>query len=259
MRRSNRRRAALALAIVAPLVAASARADGGFEPITPYRPSVSNPAQLPAPGQLEAEVGGLRQRSDDARRTSIPYLLKLAWSSEWGVLLGGEARIWTHDTDTSARGFGDTTLVLKRAWAAAEGTAFGLELGAKLPTANDTLGSGRADESLNGIYSQDLGPIHLDANLNATRLGRIDDGTSRWQIGASSSFSAALAERWGVTAELSGTRRDGASSSHQVLAALTFNPSKLLTLDVGIARAARPAPATTSFFAGAVFPLAKLW
>ncbi len=27
--------------------------------VTPYRPSLSNPAQLPSPGQLELELGGL--------------------------------------------------------------------------------------------------------------------------------------------------------------------------------------------------------
>lgn len=55
-----------------------------FEPITPYRPSVSSPAQLPAAGQIEFEFGGLQQRADDARRSAKPSLFKLAFTKEWG-------------------------------------------------------------------------------------------------------------------------------------------------------------------------------
>jgi hypothetical protein len=237
----------------------AARADSGFEPITPYRPSVSSPAQLPAAGQVEAEIGGLRQRNDDSRRSSVPYLVKLAFGNEWGVLLGGEARVWQRDDSGRSQGWGDTTLVLKRAWAVEEGTALGVELGAKLATADDTIGSGKTDMSLNTIYSRDLGPVHLDANLNAVRFGLREPGASRTQWGASASLSTALSPQFGLTGELSGTRRSGAESGAQVLAALTWSPSKLLTIDVGLARAIRPAPATTSVFAGMVFPLARLW
>jgi len=65
----------------------------------------------------------------------------------------------------------------------------------KLPTAKDTIGSGKIDWSLNTIYSRELGPVHLDANLNAVRFGAVDAGTSRTQFGASASFSTALSER----------------------------------------------------------------
>ncbi|HWH81880.1 MAG TPA: transporter [Burkholderiaceae bacterium] len=255
--KSIARRGAAALLALA---AGGARAaDAGFEPVTPYRPSVSSPAQLPAAGQLEFEFGGLQQRSDDSRRRSVPYLFKLAFDKDWGVLLGGEARVWQRDADGRAQGGGDTTLVLKRAWGLDDATALGVELGAKLPTAGSSVGSGRADYSLNTIVSRDLGPVHMDANLNALRLGAVDAGTGRVQLGASASFSTPLSAQWGLTGELSGTRRSGAPGSVQWLGALTFSPSKFLTLDVGVARATKPTPATTSLFAGAVFPLAKLW
>ena len=240
----------------------AARAAGDFEPITPYRPSVSSPAQLSAAGQLEFEFGGLQQRSDGARRRSLPYLFKLAFDQEWGLLIGGEARVWQRDADGRAQGLGDTTLVLKRVWSVDEASAVGMELGAKLPTANDvngTLGSGKTDYALNTIYSRDFGAVHMDANLNALRLGAVDAGNSRLQWGASTSFSIALSEHWGVTGELSGTRRSGTGSGVQVLTALSYSPSKLLTFDIGVARAARPRPATTSVFAGVVMPIAKLW
>jgi hypothetical protein len=227
--------------------------------ITPYRPSVSSPAQLPVAGQLEVELGGLRARSDDGRRSSLPYAFKLAFNKEWGVVIGGEAHVWARDDSGKVQGLGDTALVLKRAWIVDDASAFGIEFGAKLPTANESIGSGRADYTLNTIYSRDIGPVHMDANLNATRLGAFDDGTGRTQLGASASFSGALSDRWGLTGEVSGTHRAGNENGRQLLAALTYSPSKRLTFDVGIARAFRPMPATTQVFAGVVFPLAKLW
>jgi hypothetical protein len=241
------------------LAGAARAADEGFEPITPYRPSVSSPAQLPAPGQVEFEFGGLQQRAEDARRRSTPWLFKLAFTKEWGLLIGGEARVWQRDGDNRGQGLGDTTLTLKRAWIVDEASAFGMELGVKLPTARDTIGSGKTDWSLNTIYSRDFGAVHMDANLNALRLGLVDAGTSRTQLGASASFSTALSQHWGITGELSGTRRSGVEHGTQVLTALTWSPSKLLTFDIGAARAMHPKPATTSLFAGVVFPLAKLW
>jgi hypothetical protein len=264
---------ALALAIIGPAGVHAAQAaeaseaptaadvanPSGFLPITPYRPSVSSPAQLPAPGQVEVELGGLHARSDDARRSSLPYTFKLAFTPEWGLVIGGEAHVWAHDDSGRSQGFGDTTLVLKRAWIVDDATAFGMELAAKLPTANDSIGSGHADYALNTIFSRDIGPVHMDANLNATRLGAFDPGTGRTQIGASASFSGAVSARWGLTGELSGTHRSGTDSSTQVLTAVTFSPSKFLTFDMGVARAFRPTPGTTQVFAGVVFPIAKVW
>ena len=228
--------------------------------ITPYRPSVSSPAQLPAVGQLEMELGGLSSKSGDSRRNSLPYTLKLAFSEQWGVVAGGEALVSVpDDSGARARGIGDTVLVLKRAFVIDSATAFGLEFGAKAPTAKDSIGSGRADYSVNGIFSRDLGSVHMDANLNATRLGAYEAGSGRVQTGLSASFSTPVSEQWGVTAELSGTRRSGAASTAQVLMAASYSPSKRLTIDAGFAHGLNPASPDWSFFTGAVFPLAKLW
>ncbi|MBS0308742.1 MAG: transporter [Proteobacteria bacterium] len=230
------------------------------EPITPYRPSVSSPAQLPAPGQLEFELGGLAGRSSGQRRDSLPYQFKLAFTPQWGVLLGGEALVSSRDdAGNRARGFGDTTLVLKRAFLIDDATAFGLEFGMKIPTARDDIGSGKADYSINGIYSRDMGKLHMDANLNLTRLGLVDEGTGRTQTGLSASFSTPLSEHWGATAELSGTRRAAADSTAQALLAAAYSPSKYLTIDFGVLKGLNSASPNWSYFAGLVFPIAKLW
>lgn len=229
-------------------------------PITPYRPSVSSPAQLPAAGQLELELGGLSSKSNDGRRNSLPYALKLGFNEQWGVVLVGEGYVSAPDGDGGhARGIGDTQFVLKRAFILDEASALGLELGAKAPTAKDSIGSGRADYSLNGIYSQDMGKVHMDANLNATRLGAHDAGTGRVQTGLSASFSTPVNDQWGVTGEWSGTRRSGAASTAQVLVAFSYSPSKRLTMDVGAAHGLNSASPNWAFFSGVVLPLGQLW
>ena len=245
-------------AICLACAACAAQAD---EPtITPYRPTVSNPAQLSSVGQLELEAGLMASRSDDGRRASVPYLLKLAFSEQWGVLVGGEALVQSHDSGgPRARGVGDTSVVLKRAFIVDEATAFGFELGAKIPTARDSIGSGKADYTLNGIFSRDLGAVHMDANANVTRLGAVDAGTGRTQDGLALALSTPVSEKWGVAGELSGTRQHGAASTAQLLLATTYSPSKHLTFDVGVIRGLNPATPDWALFTGVVLPLGQLW
>ena len=187
--------AASAFALVA--AASSAVADDGERPdAVPYRPTISTPAALSAPGWLEGEIGGLLIRNhhvDDGieRRASVPYTLKYAFTDDWGVRVGGEtfahARLADSTTDS---GFGDTALVLKRRFAIDQAAAFGLELGAAFATAKPALrvGSGKTDWSLDGIYSTDLGRWHADVNLVNTRLGRKSDGQSRCRRWAPSPY-----------------------------------------------------------------------
>jgi hypothetical protein len=228
--------------------------------ITPYRPSVSSPAQLPLAGQLELELGGLSSRSEQARRHSMPYQLKLAFSQEWGVSMGGELMLVANDGAGQVdRGYGDTTLVLKRAFIVNEQSAFGLELSAKAPTAAKALGSGSADYAINSIYSRDFGALHMDANLNVTRLGVAQADTGRSQTGLSSSFSTALSERWGITGEWSGSRRNGTKAQGLALFALSYSPSKRMTMDIGVSKGLTSSSPNLALFAGIVIPVAKLW
>ena len=62
-----------------------------------------------------------------------------------------------------------------------------------------------------------------------------------------------------IAAELSGTRRNGAASTAQWLAAATYSPSKRLSIDFGVAKGMNPASQDWSVFSGVVMPIAKLW
>lgn len=229
--------------------------------VTPYRPSVSSPAALSAPGWLEVETGLQRDGgAGPARSDGLSYTFKLAFTPDWGVRVGGDA--WVRQTDENGQrisGGGDTGIVLKRRFAVDDTQAFGVELGATLPTGRDGIGSGHSDTSLTGIYSADFGAWHLDANLAATRFGRADPATSRVQALWAAGLSRPLNERWSLAAELSGTRQRGASSSRQLLVAAGYSVSNRLALDIGAARSLRSGVPDWSAFAGLTWLAARLF
>ena len=129
MRRNPAPAAKLLMSLALAAMAVPLHAQEG-PPITPYRPSVSSPAQLPAPGQLEFELGGLSTKTDDDRRASLPYTFRLGFNEQWGMLIGGEGYVSARsDGNPGQRGIGDTTLELKRAFLIDDGTALGLSWG----------------------------------------------------------------------------------------------------------------------------------
>ena len=247
--------------------AGSARADDAPDPndpaVVPYRPSVSTPAQLSAPGWLELEAGGLRANGPGgASRTTLPYTLKLAFTPDWGLRVGGDAwaRQVAGDGSAAAHGGGDTTIVLKRRFAVSDATAWGLELGEKFPTAGPVLGSGKADTTVNAIFSSDFAPgWHTDLNLNETRLGVPAGQPRAWQTGWAAAFSRALTDTVGATGELSGTRQAGAPSTAQFLAAASWNASNAAVLDCGYARGLNDASPRNQWFAGMTLRLGRLF
>ncbi|WP_227544748.1 transporter [Sapientia aquatica] len=235
---------------------AHAEADDG---IVPYRPTVSNPAQLSPAGQLEFEFGGLSAKTGDVSRGSLPYLLKLAFNENWGVLLGGEA--WVRNANNGAvdRGFGDTTATLKRAFLLSESTALGLEFNVKAPTANTAIGSGKVDYGINGIVSHDFGQIEIDLNLNATHLGGTDAVEGAVQTGWAGSLAYTVSDKWEVDLELSGTKRRLVPNTAQFLAAISYSPSNRMTVDIGIVKGLNSSSPDWAIFTGIVVPVTKFW
>jgi hypothetical protein len=228
--------------------------------VNPYRPSVSNPADLPPPGQLELEFGGLREKRGDARESSLPYLFKLGISKEWGVLLGGDAHVWSRDEQGQReQGVGDTSLFLKRFFSVSDSTGLGLELGVKAATAKEALGIGKEEYTVNGIFSQDIGRLHADVNLNATRVGNPEPGSARLRKGLSAALSNQFANDWTGVAELSGEHRRGIPGTAQFLAAVAYSPDKRYSIDFGLAKGLNKASPDLSVFGGVVVPLGKLW
>lgn len=206
----------------------------GEEPTaTPYRPTISNPAELSAPGWLELEAGWLDNHSGGNRK-SVPYLAKLAFNEDWGVMVGGEA--WIRDlSGPDCTGSGDTSLTLKhRIPTGDDSQNFGFEAGVKLPTARNGLGSGKSDYTVNGIYSLDFAESwRLDANLGVTRLGGRESGIGRVSSLWALALSTAVND-WTLAGEVSGTHQAGVSDSTQWLAAASYAITPRLVLDGGV-------------------------
>ena len=246
---------ALALAMTAQAVHA---ADDGGPAVVPYRPSVSTPAQLSAPGYLELEAGGLRATDSGDSRTSLPYTLKLAFTADWGIRIGGEA--WVRDAfpGGAETGIGDTAVVLKRRFAVSDATAWGLELGETFPTAKSSIGLGHAATTINGIFSSDFAPAwHTDINLNETHLGGSGQ-TSQWQLGWAAAVSRTLTDAWGAVGEFSGTHQPGFDTT-QFLAAASWNQSPAAVFDFGFARALTDTAPRWQVFAGVTVRLGKVF
>ena len=250
--------AAAALASAISAHAADAPDDGG-PAVVPYRPSVSTPAQLSAPGYLELEAGGLRASDNGASRTTLPYTLKLAFTPDWGIRVGGDAWVRDRGFGQSDSGVGDTAVVLKRRFAVSDATAWGLELGETFATAKSSIGIGHAQTTVNGIFSSDFAPgWHTDLNLNETHLGGSGQ-PSPWQTGWAAAFSRSVTDAWGVVGELSGTHQSGAPDTAQFLAAASWNQSPAAVFDFGAARGLNDATPRWQVFAGVTVRLAKLF
>lgn len=200
----------------------------------PYRPTISNPADLPVPRHLEWEAGGtsLQDRGGQSRR-SVPYLLKYAFAESFGVLLAGDSWVANGSGANSTTGWGDTALALKFRHAVAQSTAIGLEVGVNMPTASAGLGSGHTDFSMNGIISTELNAFDVDLNVSYTRLGVADAAASRGIVGWATAVSHAIVRPWGFAAEFSGVVQKGAPSATQFLAALTYAFRPTVVFDCG--------------------------
>jgi hypothetical protein len=219
--------------------------------VTPYRPTVSNPAELPVPGFLEVEAGWLRTAVADTSRRSVPYLAKLAFNPDWGVLVGGDLRVWDNSSGAPVAGGGDTSVALKhRIGTGSEALNFGIEAWLKIPTAATGLGSGKRDWTLNGIMSYDFAEDwRLDANLGITALGARDPG-----LGATSVLWAAAVSRslgqWTLAGEFSQSRQASAPNASQWLFAVGYALTPRLVVDAGFARGSNGEERPRSAFVG---------
>ena len=220
--------------------------------VTPYRPTVSNPAALSAPGLLEFEAGVARAKDDSGSRLfSAPYLFKYAFSENFGVLLGGDAYLNQKDADGNRlTGVGDTAAQIKLRHELTDSVALGLETGVRFPTAKTGLGAEQSDYLANGILSIAVAGLNFDVNLGYTRLGSVDPGKGRGEFEWATAVSGKIVGPWGWAAELSGTGQRGTRGSTQALAALSYQAARTLVLDFGLSHDLNSYTDETTLFAG---------
>lgn len=226
---------------------------------TPYRPTVANPAELPVPGWLEIEAGGIRDSGGGVTRYAMPYTAKLAFNADWGVLVGGDLWAREREDGDTLSGHGDTAFTLKHRIAVDEQHAFGFEAGVNLPTARDGLGSGKPDWTLTGIYSVDFTKDwRLDLNLGATRLGAPDAGEGRVSEAWAASMSHAIGD-WTLAGELSGSCQSGAGNQVQALAAASYAVTPRVVVDAGFSLGREEGDAQHSLFLGVTWLAGRLF
>jgi hypothetical protein len=233
-------------------LASTAYAEEDIPSVTPYRPTVSNPAQLSRPGWLEIEGGWLRTvERDGAGRNSTPYTLKLAFTEDIGILVGGDAYVAMNDANgNQLSGLGDTLLLIKQRWGIDGNSALGIEYGFKAATAKTGVGSGKSDYLINGIYSTNVGQHAYDLNLSMTQLGAVQDNNPKQQMGWATTWSHPAGADWVVAAELSGTARQGVESTNQLLLAASYVMNPRVVWDTGFAKGISSVSPSWSVFCG---------
>lgn len=254
------RRAAPLAAFILSLAGGAVQADDAADEtpgVTPYRPTVSDPAALSAPGWLELEAGLLRVRDADGTRTlTAPYLFKYAFDADRGLLFGGDA--WIDQAPHGASSVGDTFVAWKQRFVVSESAAFGIEAGVQAPSARDALGIGKPAYLLRGIYSVDFGATHLDLNAGGTRFTRRVVHASSWQSAWSAALSHPLNDALGAAAEISGDAQRGVGHQHQLLGAINYNLARRCVLDAGLAYGLDRSDHSHQVFFGATWLLGQL-
>lgn len=202
--------------------------------VTPYRPTVSNPAELSALRHLEVEFGvQSNQPGMQEQRNSLPFLLKYPFADQWGLLVGGEAWIRSRSEDETISGFGNTSVLIKHYHLISPTLAVGFEAGAVLPSARQSLGQGRTDYLGNLIVSQDIADLRIDVNAGVTRKGFKEDDLDRYRYNWAIAGSYPINDLWGIAGEFSGILAKQQKSTSQFLASLNYLMTPQLMLDFG--------------------------
>lgn len=227
----------------------------------PYRPSVSTPAALSAPGWLDGELGLARLREVEGTSShAFVYALKLAFSEDWGVRIVGDAFLRSVEAGVATRGGGDTSIIVKRRFAVDDRSAFGLEGGISLPTARSGLGTDGTDVFVTGIYSVDPSDDwHVDLNLALRRFGASSPDLGRTESLWAAAVTRSLGTRWALGAELSGTRRGASGATSQWLVATSYAVDRSVILDLGVSRGLGSSSESWAVFAGATFVIGRLF
>ncbi len=195
----------------------------------PNRPTISTTAQPVAPGVLETEWGVDAAGSHQ----DINGLLKFGVSKNFELRFANNP----FTANSGTHGFGDTAVGFKYRFTQDSGhqPSVAVIYMAKVPTAENVLGSGEMDHAFALLVSKDIGKDHLDFNLIANLLGRAQGGFDRDYLYALA-WSRPLRGKWGVTAEVSGVTSPNpyTPGSAQFLASAIYTVRPRLVLDVGM-------------------------
>jgi len=253
----------LAVVVIAAVAAPSAAdvvSDPGVSAM-PCRPTVACTADIVPPGVLELEAGYLYRRlGNAANQSSAPFLLKLT-VTEWLQLQLGSNGPTVTSEPSQARYLDDVVAGVKLHVLDQSPIAPSIALSAVLgvPTFEAT-GYTRTYDALGTVYvTKDLGWLHADWNLGGSVL-RVERSP---QFQAWTALALSIQLPRGFTAMLEGyyfsdapplAPRDGG-----LLAAVGYQPRKLVVVDAGVDLGLVRATRAASAFVGVTLVLAELW
>ncbi len=234
--------------------------------VQPERPTVATHAGTVAPGWLELEIGGERDRyADGGTALSFPANVKIGVGSHAQLNVLASGLVGTA-ANSSARGIGDLTLGLKYRLVedAPIVSDFAILPSVKFPSASAArgLGSGTTDASLLVISSRSIGSADVDINIGATRHFGGDSGTptvsTLWTVSAGFPVNGPI----GWAGEIYGfpgtSGEGGAKEIVALLTGPTWQPMKWLAADAGIIEPLK-GPQPRAFYAGLVWNVGKIW
>jgi hypothetical protein len=202
--------------------------------VTPYRPTISNPAELSAPKHLEIEAGFEHGTGAGlAKHLAAPVTLKYAFNEDWGVLLNTG---WLYDDGRDGSlldGWNSTSLLIKHRHLLDDVQALGIEFGLATPANAGHFTQGQPDLLLNTIYSVDIDKTRVDGNLGFTRLGDTEAAIDRHQTQWALAVSHSVTDDWSLAAEWAGNVREGASAYNQLLVCAAYGLSRTMVIDIG--------------------------
>ncbi len=249
-----------------PLAAAQSASAPDPREAKPERPTVATHAYEVAPGIVELEIGGQRQRPDpNSTLLSVPALFKIGLADRLQLdILPGWVR--TSQDGTVQSGVGDLAVGFK--WQVAEAAPilgdFALQSTVKFATGSVSLGTGTGTTDLNLllISSHSFGDLEIDINAGYTR--RSGDGSTAPRDAALWTCSAGrpIAGSLGWVAEVFGyPGTSGPSGTRPVVAFLTgptFKVERSLVLDAG-AIFDITGFGGTAIYGGATWNIGRLW
>ena len=202
--------------------------------VTPYRPTISNPAELSAPRHLEIEAGFEHGSGAGlAKHLAAPVTLKYALNEDWGVLLNSG---WLYEDSRDGPlldGWNSTSLLIKHRHLLNDAQALGIEFGLATPADAGHFTQGQPDLLLNTIYSVDIDKTRVDANLGFTRLGDTETSIDRHQYQWALAVSHPVTDDWSLAAEWAGNVREGSSAYNQLLLCAAYGLSRTIVIDMG--------------------------
>ncbi len=178
--------------------------------VNPGRPTVTDVASLTQPGYLELEAGlSYLTGSGIDYQYGGSFLFKLTDKSALDEFrLSTNGYIFQRaDGGDKAKGLSDTVLGFQRLLSSQGGHGFdtAIRLETKLPTAPDTIGTGKTDFNVLLLASKDFTDrFHADFNLGDAFLGRPENGKYTSQGFASAACSYKVSPTLALQTELYG-------------------------------------------------------